>query len=232
MFKRLYHSVHSRPLLDLAKPETRILSHALNKFVPKHGFSDSSIQNALLDLGYSNNGLVSVFKMTGHSDPVMSLINHHLLSQRQNLTFELDHLSSLKSETSKLKHLVTKRLLGNAPIIDHLHEALSYMILPSNMVASMAELHNLSDDISFYAGDRSNDFAWYSKRLALSSVYVQGELCMLKDTSEGFAHTIDFVTKRLDEIDSLGYAYNSVEEWGGFTLMSTVNLIKSQLVRG
>ncbi|YCL18026.1 Ubiquinone biosynthesis protein [Komagataella phaffii] len=232
MFKRLYHSVHSRPLLDLAKPEIRILSHALSKFVPKYGFSDRSIQNALLDLGYSNNGFVSVFKMNGHSDPVMSLINHHLLSQRQNLTLELEHLSTLKSETSKLKHLVTKRLLGNAPIIDHLHEALSYMILPSNMVASMAELHNLSDDISFYAGDRSNDFAWYSKRLALSTVYVQGELCMLKDTSEGFAHTIDFVTKRLDEIESLGYAYNSVEEWGGFTLMSTVNLIKSQLVRG
>ena len=52
------------------------------------------------------------------------------------------------------------------------------------MNQSLDELHNLSDDIAFYAGDTSNDFAWYSKRLGFSSIYVSSEVFMLQDTSK------------------------------------------------
>ena len=47
-------------------------------------------------------------------------------------------------------------------------------------------LTELVDDIWFYAGDRSVDSNWYTKRALLASVYKTTELFMIQDTSEGW----------------------------------------------
>ncbi|ONH71788.1 Ubiquinone biosynthesis protein COQ9, mitochondrial [Pichia kudriavzevii] len=109
---------------------------------------------------------------------------------------------------------------------------LGTMILPSNVLQSLKELHNLSDDISYYAGDRSIDFAWYSKRMSISQLFVLSELFMVNDTSAGYQDTYKFVDNKLKEILTAGYIYNSVEEWTFFNAVSLVNIIKSQLARG
>ena len=49
----------------------------------------------------------------------------------------------------------------------------------------MNNLQELVDDIWFYAGDRSVDFSWYTKRALLACVYKSTEFYMLQDESEG-----------------------------------------------
>jgi ubiquinone biosynthesis protein COQ9 len=106
------------------------------------------------------------------------------------------------------------------------------MIQPMNFMTSMRELHNLSDDITHYAGDRSIDFAWYSKRASISGLFIQSELFMINDKSADFQDTYEFVDSKLKEIETAAYAYNSIEEWVFFNAVSIVNIVKSQLARG
>ena len=49
----------------------------------------------------------------------------------------------------------------------------------------------------YAVGDRSLDGRWYTKRAALSSVFVATELYMLQDKSEGKESTWEFLDRRL-----------------------------------
>ncbi|CDK29818.1 unnamed protein product [Kuraishia capsulata CBS 1993] len=229
-FRRLYHSgAHVNPTIITDTIQTKVLAAALSH-VPTTGFTERSIDLALNDLSLSP-GVRSSFNFS--HGPVMSLVLHHLKTQRVRL--QQNHVAVIdgaKDEYGALLKLVQFRLLGNEAVLPHYHEALATIILPSNVASSLEELHALSDDLSWYAGDASNDFKWYAKRLSLSMAYVEAELFQLGDKSEGFKDTLEFVASKLDAVDKCGTAYNDVEEWGVFSLMSFVNLLKSQLVRG
>lgn len=53
----------------------------------------------------------------------------------------------------------------------YLMKALAVMTLPQNIKSSVTELHRLSDEMWYLAGDTSVDFSWYTKRATLSAVY-------------------------------------------------------------
>jgi ubiquinone biosynthesis protein COQ9 len=75
-------------------------------------------------------------------------------------------------------------------------KALAIMSLPQNVGSALTELHKLSDEIWYLAGDRSVDFSWYTKRATLSTVYASTELFMTTDKSENFKDTWgDFHTR-------------------------------------
>ncbi|KAG7891787.1 hypothetical protein KL936_001730 [Ogataea polymorpha] len=230
-FQSVYH-VES-PIIDDSKLENRILGRAYNKFVPTHGFTKQSVDLAIADLQLRPENLGGLFGIGLQvSDVVNELIMYHLKHTRANLSKYHDEAGKLATEGAKVRFYMQKRLLDNVPIIKYYHQALGRMILPTNLGIFLTELHNLSDDITYYSGDKSNDFAWYSKRFALSSVFVQSELFMLGDTTPDYSATISFMNDRVSDIDTLGYAYNSMEEWAIFNGISLVNLIKSQLARG
>ena len=105
-------------------------------------------------------------------------------------------------------------------------------MVPYNLAASLEELLNLGDDLAYYAGDKSNDFAWYLKRATICSIYVKSELFLLNDNTGGLWLTNQYVDERVDEFVKLGEGYNSVEQWVDFNAISLINLIKSQLARG
>lgn len=236
---RLYHSFShlNKPILDISTLENQLLNRAY-AHVPQLGFSEKAIQVASTEMGLNAGTSKALFNFTSSvSNVKQQLVLFHLLKCRQDLqlfqqseAFQTEF--SAKSEFEKVKVLMNYRLSMNLPVLNHLSEALGEMVLPSNFSSSLQELHNLSDDITFYAGDRSNDFAWYSKRFSLSTAYVQSELFMLNDTSRGCKDTLKFAEDKLKEIESAAYVYNSVEEWLFFNAVSVVNIIKSQLARG
>ena len=55
----------------------------------------------------------------------------------------------------------------------------------SGVKDALGNLSELVDDIWFYAGDKSVDSNWYTKRMLLASIYKTTELFMLQDESEG-----------------------------------------------
>lgn len=234
-YQSFYHL--NDPILDLSTTENQLLNRAYSH-VPELGFTTKAIEKASKEMGLNSNSSNALFNFTSDSKNFqMELVLFHLKKCRNDLDLirkseSFKEKFQGKSETDKLRFLLNSRLSMNLPIINHLPNALGLMILPNNFKTSLTELHNLSDDITFYSGDRSVDFKWYSKRFSISTLYIQSELFMLNDKSEGCNDTIKFVDERLNEVEKAGYIYNSVEEWLFFNAVSIVNIVKSQLARG
>lgn len=225
MMTRNYHSQDHKEY-EISTPQTEILNKAL-EYVPELGFQHKAILEASRSKGYSD-AIQSLFPHGTYD-----LIHYHLVKERGNLKqyLEMEEFTKL-NETDRVKFLVRKRLLANAPYAKHLSQLQSYLVLPPYFKESSQELHNLSDDIVFYSGDKSNDFAWYTKRLSLSSSYVALELFMSNDKSSGFENTLALADRRLDSVSGLGSMYNDVEEFVKYGIHSGINLIKSQASRG
>lgn len=241
---RLYHSVGSaaryanpsivvEDALGLKPKATDLLLKALDTQVPLHGFSETAITNVLRESDYSDAGRLVFPNGRGG---VLDLVLVHLARERARLfEFVTKEESTYTKKTDVLENvatLVTQRIKGNEGIAQFLPEILATLAMPANFSSSISELHNLSDDIWYLAGDESHDFAWYTRRMTLSSLYVATELFMSQDKSSGFRDTYEFLERRLSEAATAQYAVASVSEWAWFNGMSTLNIIKAQLSRG
>lgn len=228
---RFYHSidhtVSRKPSIDHV-----ILDKALT-YIPRFGFHEQCITQAIRDMSYPDS-LSGVFSSGNNKD--FEVVLHWLKFNRNKLHGDIldptDQFHAIKNEYDRVTYLINKRLESNIAIKPYLHQALAQLVVPYNIPSSLEELHQLSDDIAFYAGDNSNDFAWYLKRMGLSTVYVSSELYMLQDTSENFRDTKEFVKEKVDSLRSLGTGYTNIEQWAAFNGISLINLIKSQLLRG
>jgi ubiquinone biosynthesis protein COQ9 len=105
------------------------------------------------------------------------------------------------------------------------------MSLVGNIPASLRELHALSDEIWYLAGDTSVDTSWYTKRASLGAVYASSELFMTTDTSRAFAATEEFVDRRLDEVQKVGGTLGGVGQFVGFWAGNSLNLARSWGIR-
>lgn len=234
---RAYHLIShpaSNRIVHINSPEAVLFTKAI-EHVPKYGFTKKAVDSAVRDLKYLDSIQSAITALLGHSMEQL-LVLFWLKLQRQEL---YDHVldtklpfHQIRNEYDRAAYLLNKRLSFNEPIIKQLSGALAQLVLPYNVALSLEELHNLSDDVAFYAGDMSNDTAWYAKRLLLSSIYVKAELFQLQDNTNGFSRTKEFVESKVASVKNMGYAYSSVEQWAIFNAILLVNLIKSQLARG
>jgi ubiquinone biosynthesis protein COQ9 len=226
----MYHSEQyiEEPTIKPGSPQFNILDKAIKEFVPIHGFQHKAILESARTFGYADT-IQSLF-----TNGTFDLIKFHLATQRSKL-HELaqgEEFQQLTSENDKLKYLLKKRLSGNIPIAQHLSQLQGYLILPPNIVESSNELHQLSDDLRFLSGDKSNDFAWYSKRLSLSSSYVALELFMSNDKSENFKDTLNLADSKIDKLNGFSQTYDNIGEFVSYTIHSGISLFKSQASRG
>lgn len=233
---RFYHSVsHPNILINQKAPELVLLTKALD-YIPKYGFSKQCIDDAVRALGYADSVQSVIAANPLNELPELQLTLFWLKFQRQKL---YEHVldpklpfHSIPDEFDRAAYLLKERLSYNRPIVGQLALGLSQLVLPYNWSASLSELHALSDDVAYYAGDMSNDSAWYAKRLLLLSIYVKLELYMLLDLSPDFSLTNQFVERNVDTVKFMGNSYSAVEQWAFFNGISLLNLIRSQLARG
>lgn len=219
-------------------PQYKILSHTLQHSVPVFGFNERAIVNTLNELGYPST-MLSVIGSSNppsflHSSPaLLELLKFHLVEKRLRLTEDIAPETSI-DQLPSLEDLVIKRLEMNIPIAGHLSQLLSHLAIPGPFLVdhSMPELHRLSDDMVYFSNEKDHtDFAWYSKRLAVSCSYVSSELFMAQDKSPNFQETFEFAREKLHRVSTLGEYYNNTEEFAWYTLLTTINLVKSQLAR-
>ncbi|KAI5961904.1 coq9 [Candida pseudojiufengensis] len=232
---RFYHS-SSHPGTNNIINENIIESRILNKaveYIPKYGFNSTKpIINAIKDLNYSDS-ITSLFTSNPNGNSLPFQLTLYWLKLKR---LELDNFAKTttleNNQYSNLQKLIIERLSYNEPVISKLQEAMSLLILPYNITQSIEELMELSDDLTYYSGDKSNDFNWYSKRFCIGSIYLKSELFMLKDTSYNFEMTKLFVNEKLKEYENLSNGIVNFEQWCEFNAIGLVNLIKSQLIRG
>jgi ubiquinone biosynthesis protein COQ9 len=101
------------------------------------------------------------------------------------------------------------------------------MSLLGNIPASLQELHSLSDEIWYLAGDTSVDTTWYTKRVSLAALYASSELFMTTDTSNNYAATEEFVDRRLEDVQKAGSTITGLGQFVGFWAGSTLHLARS-----
>ncbi|KAG6003237.1 hypothetical protein E4U21_002237 [Claviceps maximensis] len=132
---------------------------------------------------------------------------------------------------TKVADIMWTRLLANEDIIHKWQEALAIMAQPSYIPITIRELALLADDMWYLAGDESVDSSWYTKRASLSMAYSASELFMTNDKSPGFVDTRSFMLRRLDETKIVGELIAGISTWTSFTIISSINLLRSRGIR-
>lgn len=173
-----------------------ILNAALN-FVPTHGWSKQAIAKGAESINYPSvtNGL---FPRGG-----VELVQHFYKQCNEKLVEYLKDEASgaekVQNPAEFAKRAIEVRLRMIVPYMKHWPQALGLMTLPPNVPTSLANVLTLVDDICYYAGDRSVDFNWYTRRIGLASIYKAAELYILQDNSTDYEKTWKFLERRIEE---------------------------------
>ncbi|XP_028665731.1 ubiquinone biosynthesis protein COQ9, mitochondrial [Erpetoichthys calabaricus] len=193
----------------------KILTAAL-EFVPKYGWSVDAIAEGAKTLNLS--GAAAGMFNNGTGD----LILHFVMQCNSNLSdilsekhkqIQLGQIEPLKTDKF-LKEAVETRLRMLIPYIDSWPQAMSILLLPHNVPESLKHLSTLIDDIWYYAGDRSTDLNWYTRRAALTGIYNTTELVMVQDSSPDFEETWKFLENRVNDVMNMAHTAKKVQSTG------------------
>lgn len=181
--------------------KTKILGASL-KFVPEMGWSKQAISAGAESIGYP--GVIHGLFPNGGAALVLhfySMSNHKLnqMLEKETLAIETDPSNPRKTPEQQIQDAIETRLRMVIPYKKTWSQALAIMTLPPNVPTALANLLTLIDDICYYAGDRSVDINWYTRRMILATIYKATELYMLQDTSEDHKKTWLFLDRRIKD---------------------------------
>ncbi|EEB18584.1 conserved hypothetical protein [Pediculus humanus corporis] len=187
----------------------KILNASLD-FVPVHGWSREAISNGAESVGYP--GIANGIFPNGGAD----VINYFYVKCNQKLKDYMikatDNPQTIKEPQDFIRDSIEVRLRMLIPYIQKWPQAIAIMSLPPNVPVALANLLALSDDICFYAGDKSVDFNWYIRRIGVSGIYKVTELYMIQDKSTDFQETWKFLDRRLVEAIQIQHIISSGSE--------------------
>ncbi|XP_029993218.1 ubiquinone biosynthesis protein COQ9, mitochondrial [Sphaeramia orbicularis] len=194
--------------------QARILVAAL-EFVPVHGWSMEAIAAGAETLGLSS---ASTGMFNGAGDLVLHFISQ-CNSQLTEILAEQHKQVQLgqaepKETADFLRDAVETRLRMYIPYMETWPQAMSILLLPHNIPDSLKHLSTLVDDIWYYAGDRSTDMNWYTKRAALTGIYNTTELVMVQDSSPDFQDTWNFLDNRIQDVVNMASTAKQVQSTG------------------
>ncbi|KAI5718092.1 hypothetical protein M8J77_016108 [Diaphorina citri] len=170
-------------------------------FVHNYGWSKTAISAGAESLGYP--GTTHGLFQQGGAD----LVHYFYASCNQQLAEKLKReVEEAASDPSKTRppHLfvhdaIRFRLELIVPYLDKWSQAMGLMALPNNTPRALANLLTMVDDVCYYAGDRSIDVTWYSRRIALAGIYKLSELYLLQDSTPDHQATWQFLRRRLED---------------------------------
>jgi ubiquinone biosynthesis protein COQ9 len=145
---------------------TAVLEAAL-LHVPSLGWTVAALEEGVKDLGLTEAAQDLFSRGAGE------LIDHFEVTSNSDL---VDYLKkTIEHENVKGSELmmdaVEQRLRMIIPYINRWPQAMALKAFPSNAPTALENLALMVDDIWYYAGDRSTDFSWYTKRTILAALY-------------------------------------------------------------
>jgi ubiquinone biosynthesis protein COQ9 len=169
------------------------LKEALN-MLPIYGWNAELIINVEDQLGYHN-----IFAT------IKDLVAYHLEQNDLKMLTKLANANKPEKVRDKIKlALLTKITLNDAAI---LKETVKFLTKPQNTNLAFKSLANSCDKIWIYAGDKSADFNYYTKRTLLAGIYSATIVYYIKNSEQDTLNEQDlelFISKRIDEILKLG----------------------------
>ena len=175
------------------------------KHVKNHGWSETSLKHGIADLKLSD-ACISMFELGGveialHYDKSLNDELEDMMAQQLN-----DRIPESEPPPTVhfLKDAIKTRLELQLPFYEQWAEALALVLSPKVVPRATEQFVHLIDDIWFYAGDKSTDINWYTRRASVAAVYGMTELFMLQDESLDFADTWAFLDRRLADLEKIG----------------------------
>ena len=164
--------------------------------VPKYGWSRETLLHCAKKQRISTPNLALMFP-SFENDVLKFLIsqNNDLVAKNYN-SFNNSRLKT----RDKIKTILELKFDSNEYLKKSLPEMLKFLLRPGNIFMSIKMLHQNSDFIWNLAGDKSNDFNYYSKRGLLSMVYLATLIYWLNDKSDKGIGTKNFISKSVDGI--------------------------------
>ncbi|XP_033988561.1 ubiquinone biosynthesis protein COQ9, mitochondrial [Trematomus bernacchii] len=195
--------------------QARILTAAL-EFIPLHGWTVEAIAAGAEMLGLSSASTGMFYN--GAGDLVLHFVSQCNSQLTDILAEQHNQVQLGQAEPKKtaefLRDAVETRLRMYIPYIETWPQAMSILLLPHNIPDSLKHLSTLVDDMWYYAGDRSTDMNWYTKRAALTGIYNTTELVMLQDSSPDFQDTWDFLDNRIQDVVNMATTAKQVQATG------------------
>jgi ubiquinone biosynthesis protein COQ9 len=164
--------------------------------VPKFGWSRETLLHCAKKQKLSTPNLALMFPSFEYD------VLKYLIAQNNSLVeknYNSFNNSRLKTR-DKIKTIMELKFDSNTYLKDALPEMLKFLLRPGNIFMSIKMLHKNSDFIWNLAGDKSNDFNYYSKRGLLSMVYLATLIYWLNDKSNKGIGTKNFISKSVDGI--------------------------------
>ncbi len=164
--------------------------------VPKFGWSRETLLQCAKKQRISTSVLAKLFPSFEY-DVLKFIIAQNNTQVEKN--YNSFNNSRLKTR-DKIKTILELKFDSNEYLKKALPEMLKFLLRPGNLLMSIKMLHENSDFIWNLAGDKSNDFSFYSKRGLLSMVYLATLIYWLNDTSTKGIGTKNFISKSVDGI--------------------------------
>jgi ubiquinone biosynthesis protein COQ9 len=177
----------------------RLLEAAL-AHVPFDGWSRRSLVAAAADVDIDQ-GLARRLFPRGGDDLLAHL--ERWADRRMLAQIDTEELQTLRVR-ERIARLVRARLEVLTPHREALRRATAARLLPGNALTATASLWRTVDLMWAVAGDRANDFSYYTKRSLLAAVWSSTFLFWLDDRSEGLTATSAFLDRRIENVMQIG----------------------------
>ncbi|MDG7056779.1 MAG: COQ9 family protein [Wolbachia endosymbiont of Penenirmus auritus] len=181
----------------MEQDEIKSVVDELIRVIPFEGISDETLLKACIDLNLANsfckfqNGIYSALEYIAED------LNSSMEAELKN-----SNLEDMKVR-ERVKLAVQIRLSNYAKLPNYrefLKNVLLFSVLPKNTYFSSKLLYKTVSAIWYGIHDQSTDFNYYTKRAILAGVYLSTMLFFINDYSEGFADTLSFLDRRIDNV--------------------------------
>lgn len=168
--------------------------------VPFDGWSRRSLSAGARDLDLEPGLARRLFPRAG--DDLLAHLERW--ADRQMLArVDPDALAAMRIR-DRIATCVRARLEALAPHREAMRRAVAARLLPSNALAGCTSLWRTVDLMWSLAGDRADDYSYYSKRSLLAAVWTSTFLFWLDDRSEGSRDTWAFLDRRIGDVMQIG----------------------------
>jgi ubiquinone biosynthesis protein COQ9 len=177
----------------------RLLEAAL-VHVPFDGWSRRSLFAGARDLGVEP-GLARRLFPRGGDDLLAHL--ERWADRRMLARVDPEALAAMRIR-ERIATCVRARLEALAPHREAMRRAVAARLLPGNALAGCTSLWRTVDLMWSVAGDKAEDYNYYSKRSLLAAVWTSTFLFWLEDRSDGFRDSWAFLDRRIGDVMQIG----------------------------
>ncbi|XP_027854280.2 ubiquinone biosynthesis protein COQ9, mitochondrial [Aphis gossypii] len=209
--------------------KTKILQSSL-PHVPRHGWSRDTVAAGAEELGYPDT-VHGLFRDPGAELALYfySASNDSLSRLLRDGTLPSPSAESKAELNAFLTNAIKTRLLMLEPYLNQWPQAIALLSKPSNAPHALSNLMTLVNDVCYYAGDRSIDTRWYTRRIGLATIYKSSELHLLQDRSQGYDDTWNFVKRAVEECVKLDTMLESNAQLAKDVVTASVSTAKNIL---